>query len=280
MLWKGAGRAWPTTGRTWRETPIVSAERNACILALPLSVRARISSGLSESRVRERTKDTCTPRERCSPAHCMHSRVPYVTETQGESSSSASHLGGLGCGWAAKGGPWPPRPGGNERHHGRVALLPRVLLWDVATDAWAHSKHLSLPGSSIISTISPGPRLRPTCAPSLTASTLLEASRKSPRPSPCLSPPDFGTGALPLTHLVGGAGCESLASTVSRACEAGRQLTRGLFLIPRVRQCNPTPWVYPQPSPMRLGVGRCAKVTRVTAPAPPSLTPLVRFPQT
>jgi len=135
-----------------------------------------------------------------------------------------------------------------------VALLPRVL-WDVATDAWAHSKHLSLPGSSIISTISPGPRLRPTCAPSLTASTLLEASRNSPRPSPCLSPPNFGTEALPLTHLVGGAGCESLASTVSRACEARRQLTRGLFIIPGVHQCNPTPWVYPQPPPMRLGGG-------------------------
>ena len=130
---------------------------------------------------------------------------------------------------------------------GAWLLLPRVLLWGMSRltrAAWAHSKHLSLPGSSIISTISPGPRLRPTCAPSLTASTLLEASKKSPRPSPCLSPPDFGTGALPLTHLVGGAGCESLASTVSRACEAGRQLTRGLFLIPGVHQCNPTPWVY------------------------------------
>ena len=97
--------------------------------------------------------------------------------------------------------------------------LPRVL-WGVATDARAHSKHLSLPGSSMISMISPGPRLSFACAPSLTASTLLEASRKSPRPSPCLSPPDVGTEALPLTDL---AGCESLASTVSRACETGRQ---------------------------------------------------------
>ena len=100
--------------------------------------------------------------------------------------------------------------------------LPRVL-WGVATDARAHSKHLSLPGSSMISMISPGPRLSFACAPSLTASTLLEASRKSPRPSPCLSPPDVGTEALPLTDLAGGAGCESLASTVSRACETGRQ---------------------------------------------------------
>ena len=75
----------------------------------------------------------------------------------------------------------------------------------------------------MISTISTGPRLSFACAPSLTASTLLEASRKSPRPSPCLSPPDSGTGALPLTDLAGGAGCESLASTVSRACETGRQ---------------------------------------------------------
>eukprot|EP00964_Phaeocystis_antarctica_P023830 scaffold13333_cov66-Phaeocystis_antarctica.AAC.1 len=92
-----------------------------------------------------------------------------------------------------------------------------------ATDARTHSKHLSFPGSSMISTISTGPRLSFACAPSLTASTLLEASRKSPRPSPCLSPPDSGTGALPLTDLAGGAGCESLASTVSRACETERQ---------------------------------------------------------
>ena len=96
-------------GRTLGETPTLSPARNARILALPLSVRARTSSGLRASRERERTKDTCTPRERCSPAHSMHSSVPYVTETQGLSSVT-SHLEGarlrVGAGrpGAARGG--------------------------------------------------------------------------------------------------------------------------------------------------------------------------------